>query len=191
LLFKPTDTTSKAETAKPALTEPIAIGSAFSVMGKKADVLNAIDSIQHLHTLHFCTQGRWSAHELLAKILQLTGSAEVCLTSWALTEEPVRMLVQMQQQNIITEMFLVTDKRIKVHNPNAYQLAVANFPNMLLADIHAKVMTIVNDKYKVNVVTSANFTKNKRFEAGVISECPVSTEFHRQWIKKIISDGMD
>lgn len=160
-------------------------------MGKKADILCSIDRLAKGHTLHYCTEGRWSSHELLARLLHLAGPSEVCLTSWALTEHPVRMLLKFTNEGLITDLHLVTDKRIKVNNPNAYQLAVANFPNMLLADLHAKVLTVSNDNWKLSVVGSANFTRNKRFESGVITESEAITSFHSKWIKKIITNGMD
>jgi len=192
LLFQVSDIEKKEVVTAPALTtSPQPNGKSFTVFGKKVDVLNSIDQIKKNHTLHFCTEGRWSSHELLARLLDLAGPSEVCLTSWALTEEPVRMLVNMKRDNLITELYLVTDKRIKVNNPNAYQLAVANFPNMRLANLHAKVITVVNDNYAISMVSSANFTQNKRFEAGVITEDKLTSEFHRGWIKKIISDGLD
>jgi len=190
MLFGSNDITKKPSGTS-ALTALSSVSTdSFSVLGRKVDVLASFDNLRSGTHLHFCTQGKWSSHEMLAKLLTITGSAEVCLTSWALTEDPVRMLVQMKQAGIITEMFMVVDKRIKVHNPIAYQLAEANFDKLKLANIHAKVITIRNTDWNLTVLNSANFTRNKRFEAGAVIDDEKMAAFHSSWIKSIVNDEL-
>jgi hypothetical protein len=127
VLFKKNEILKEAPVQKALTTELTPNGERFTVMGKKADILTAIDQLKPNHSLHYCTEGRWSSHELLARLLHLAGPSEVCITSWALTEDPIRMLVNMIEDGLITDVHLVTDVRIKVNSPNAYQLAKANF----------------------------------------------------------------
>jgi hypothetical protein len=167
------------------------LGKTFTVMGRKVDVLASLPKLERNTQLHFCTEGKWSSHELLAKLLEITGPADVELTSYSFTEDPVRMLTQYLDSGIIKNLMVLVDKRVKVQNPSAYQLAVANFRYMKLVQIHAKVMIIRNDKYSITVISSANYTRNKRIEVGCITENFEIAMFHQNWIAKHFKDDMD
>lgn len=189
-LFSTHELRQEPSAGKP-LTAHAEMGQTFTVMGRKVDVLASLPSLERNSQLHFCTEGKWSAHELLAKLLEMTGPAEVALTSYSFTEDPLRMLKQYMDTGIIQDLFVLVDKRVEKENPRAYQLAVANFRNLQLVHIHAKVLVIRNAHWNLSVVSSANYTRNKRIEVGCITENESICQFHFDWIKSHIEDGVD
>lgn len=188
-LFTTKELHQEPSAGKP-LTAHDEVGKTFTVMGRKVDVLASLPMLERKSQLHFCTEGKWSAHELLARLLQMTGPAEVALTSYSFTEDPLRMLKQYLDSGMIIDLKVLVDKRVEKENPRAYQLAVANFRNLSLCHIHAKVMIIKNSDWSITVVSSANYTRNKRIEVGCITESESIAQFHLSWISEKIQDDV-
>ena len=51
--------------------------------------------------IRFVNGARWSAHDLLFHILSLTGPAEVCITTWAISEAAARLLYQAKEDGLV------------------------------------------------------------------------------------------
>jgi len=180
-LFK-TEKESDSPTGPLITTQTVPAGS--TVMGRKIPFLNSIDQLTKGGAIHFVTEGKWSSHELLSKLLEITGPASVRISTYSMTEDPTRMLVNYLSTGFITDLKVVSDKRFKSNQGPAHQLASANFP-IVLTDVHAKVIVLRNDHWNVTVVGSANFTRNKRKESGVIIEDEKIAEFHFKWIDDV------
>ena len=160
------------------------------VMGRKAAVLDSIGELTRGMFMPFVTQGKWSTHELLSAILRHTGPAAVELATYSMTEDPVRMLVNYLNDGSITELLAVCDKRFRTQQPQAMQLAEANFP-IALIDIHAKCMTVHNADWDISVLMSSNFTRNKRMECGIIIEDAGNRQFHTKWMTDAFRGAVD
>ena len=183
MLFTATDLDSKAATANPVAALFALPGApAITVLGRKVDALQALPKLTKSSHLHFVTKGHWSSHELLTSLLAVSGPANVSLTSWGLTEDPVRQLVALRSEGQIKELTMLIDRRIMVHCPTAYHLAKANIPRLRLINIHAKVIVVRSADWNITLITSANFTRNKRIEVGVISEDKTLAALHEGWI---------
>jgi len=162
----------------------VAVGdvqASFTAMGRKVVVLDAISSLGKGQMLTFCTEGKWSSHELLAKLLHHTGPARVRISTYSMTEDPTRMLVNYVAMGQITDLKVVTDKRFQKSQAQVHQLAASNFP-LVMADVHAKVIVLQNDDWNITVIGSANFTRNKRRESGIIIDSIDIANFHWKWI---------
>jgi len=132
------------------------------------ELVKAIGTLEHGKSFFTFSNGKWSSHELLAYILQQTGPAEVWLTSWSITEEPLRMVVKMMKDELITQIHCLFGERVPVNCPVAWQYAKYNIPDIKLSRCHAKAQVIRNEKWSVVVIGSANLTNNPRWEAGVV-----------------------
>lgn len=146
-------------------------------------VRDAVGEIEQNKVMFIPTRGNWSNHDLLELILQKTGPAKVWITSWTVSEPAVRSLIQMIDSGLIQEIHCLFDERIKVHCPQAYQLAEKTVVDMKLAKIHAKCIAVINDDWGVAVVTSANFTRNPRIEAYALCTDRDVAEKQRDWIQ--------
>lgn len=173
--------TQKDSKSADALTTAHPMPPCGMVMGRKVSILAFINGLMPNGAIHFITEGKWSSHELLSCILDLTGAACVRISTYSMTEDPVRMLVNYVHDGRISDLKVITDKRFRGQQGAAHQLAVANFP-VILTDVHAKVMVVRNEKWNVVVVGSANFTRNKRNESGIVLDNKEAADFYWNWI---------
>ncbi|MDR6196157.1 hypothetical protein [Siphonobacter sp. SORGH_AS_0500] len=127
----------------------------------------------------FYSDGRWSQHDLLTWLLKVTGPACVHIVSWAMTEQPVRQLLNLKNAGQITHLAGVFNPRVEHRNPNAYQLATTTFDSLQFYESHSKLLIIENDTWALAVVSSQNFSNNPRLETGVIMGDRATAIFYR------------
>jgi hypothetical protein len=140
--------------------------------------------LEHNTVIEFMTQGSWSSHHLLEKILRTVGPSTVIITTWAITEKPIRALYKLKQEGLILKLGGLFEKKIRSHNPKAYGFAKEVFDKLAETSCHAKVTIIENDNWKIAINSSANYTINKRTEVGTIHCSKESVDFHKKWIFK-------
>jgi exonuclease VII small subunit len=145
-------------------------------------VQEVIGTLKMGKTVHFASMGEWSTHDLLFHVLKQTGPADVYLSTWSVSEDAIRQIIKKMNTGEIKLIKAVFDWRIKVRRPEAYEFAKYKIADIRLSSCHAKVTAIINDKWSVAIVGSANYTNNPRIEAGVISCDKVAADFHRSWI---------
>ena len=141
-------------------------------------------------TLKFFTDGAWSMHHLVQYFLEQVGPSELVISTWTLTENPARILLNLKDAGLITALHCLFDYRIQDRSPKSYQLIESFADTIKLTKCHAKVATMLNEDHGVSIVGSANFSKNKRLEAGTVFTNREAALFDRNWIKGLI-DGTD
>lgn len=114
-----------------------------------------------------------------------TGPCEVWLSSWAITEDPVRMLFTMKEHGQITALHCLLDHRIKERKPAPLQL-LQGFAKVGLAQCHAKIAVAVGEALSIACVGSANLSRNPRLEAGIITASHNACQFHKHLLKEQI-----
>jgi hypothetical protein len=119
-------------------------------------------------SVHLFSKGSWSNHNLIAWLLKKTGPADVYLTSWTVSEVAVRTLINLIESGLINSLHGLFDERIKVHCPQAHQLASQTIADLRLTKIHAKCIVVINKDWGVSVSTSANMSVNRSIEKYVI-----------------------
>jgi hypothetical protein len=164
-------------------------GAAQFVIGRKRADLDAL--IGELHPdqhIHIPSLGSWSMHDVLAFLLRQTGPADVWITSWTITEEPVRLLLEHLQTGSIRSLKALFSERVEAMNPAAHQLARFNL-QVKLTKIHAKSIVLINDTWGITVGGSANFTRNPRIEKYIICTHRSIAEYERDWIEAVMADA--
>ena len=188
---------SLEETNQPQKTDPVYVdASAFGnwqaafVQGNSLEAMRA--HFEHLHlgdSCEFATGGRWSFHEMILYFLGRLGRCEVALTTWAISENPVRALVMAKEAGLISRLDVLLDLRIRNNQGEALALLLKQADSHRLTKIHAKVCALVGEKSGASILTSANLTVNKRIEAGTVRLSRESALLHQSWIKKEIEHG--
>lgn len=133
-------------------------------------------------------EANWSMHHLLRYLLDLAGHSQVWLTSWTISEAPMRAILQMVDQGLMDPPRCVFDDRIAKQNPNAAQLAFANVAHIGLTGIHAKCMVIIGARRSFTVCSTANITRNKRRELYWICTDPLVARFHADWVDDMLAE---
>lgn len=146
------------------------------------ELQRCIGNLQVNQCLHFVSRGSWSSHLLLRFLLEKFGSAHLLMTTWSLTEEPLRSMVMMKDQGLLKSARCILSERISERTPGVMQFAEQFFDELKLMRLHAKVTVLMGDDWGVSVVSSANFTRNPRIEAGVIDTHAPIAQFHQNWI---------
>lgn len=140
-------------------------------------------------SIHFYSDGAWNMHDLLYYFLKRQGAAKVYLTTWAISEIVMRQLCNFMKDGLITELFALFDYRNTSRKPAELAFIEQNATRIKLAKCHAKVTVIDSESMPVTIVSSANYTRNPRLEAGVIAFSREVADFHKEWILKEICDA--
>lgn len=156
----------------------------------KANELQTVVSlVDHSNIVFWKSEGDWSMHQMLLALLNLSGPADVYISSYAMGETPARVIAQLVESGVILSLNCVLDNRIEVRTAGSLQLIRSICTNYALIDTHAKVTIIQNADWNLCVIGSANYTENKRFEAGTLCNDHAAAELHISWIMKAIKDA--
>ena len=114
----------------------------------------------------------FSTHELIAHLLEQTGPARVRISSFSITETAIRSFIRLQEEGLITSLTCLIDLSVKRYRIGLLFFASNVVNEIGMTNIHAKMVFIENENWKVVVVTSANLNNNDKKEAGVIISIP-------------------
>lgn len=143
--------------------------------GEPYGVISAqLGTLQQNSIVNFWTLGRYAMHHVLRYILSQTGPADVVACTWAISTRAVDDLLFLRSKGLLRSFMLWIDPRVKVRNPEPLQMLQLNWP-VAIAPVHAKVTTIENEKWKVSIFGSLNFTTNPQPERGAI--CTIKSVF--------------
>jgi hypothetical protein len=145
-------------------------------------VHDVLAMVQEGCCVHWVSDGEWSVHDLLLGLLQETGPADVYISSYAFSEYPARLIADLKDRKIIRSLYCLIDSRIDKRSASALNLVRNCADQLKLVNTHAKVTVIENSNYVFCIIGSANYTTNKRYEAGLIISDAVVSSFHKKWI---------
>jgi hypothetical protein len=157
--------------------------------GDDSNLSDLLPSLEMGDLLEYYTEGRFSLHNLIEYLLKITGSANVLIATWAMTEAPLRSLARMKNEGLIKRLECLLEHKVPGHNSRAYAYAKNIFDEIWLGKCHAKVAIIENDDWGIVITTSANLTRNRRIESGDIKCSMSSATFNRAWIENQKKDG--
>lgn len=151
-------------------------GKPFEILKKK--MVNIPDENQ---AFHYVTNGDFSMSECLLYCLKLAGPSDIFVATWSISELAIRQLLIMKEKGFVKSCQFILDPRVKVRNPKPLQLLQNNFPFAYVA-CHAKVSLIKSDKHHIDIVSSANLSRNPRIERGVIYNNKEIFDFDKKWM---------
>jgi hypothetical protein len=157
-----------AKTMQPRVRRQKLGPASFAMCPSRPVLKKAIGELEPGSCYVYLTGGKWSNHHLLQYLLEKTGPADVVLTTWTITEEPVRVMGRLLQEGTIRSLTMLTDDRIRSRCAQAWQLMQTLPATVHLSKCHAKVTVVTNEQHGFLVVSSQNFTNNPRIESGTI-----------------------
>lgn len=131
------------------------------------NLAEVIDHIEDGELVQFWTKGRWSMHQLIKQVIEILGESDVTLCTWAITEEPLRVIHNLKTSGKIKKLIGLFEHKVKSRG-SAFAFAEQFFDEVYLSKCHAKVTVIEGAEKSVTIFCSANLTKNRRIEAGTI-----------------------
>ena len=124
--------------------------------------LNQLDIIPFHH------KGEWAIHEALPVLLSMTGPANVMMETFNMSEDALRPIFFLCQENMISNLKLILDTNMKRHKLEILLFAANISPDVHTTACHAKVLLIQNKKYSIGITGSANSNQNARYESGIV-----------------------
>lgn len=108
-------------------------------------------------------------YHVIDSILRQIGPAELVNTTFSVSEEFCRAIYRLRREGLITRAVEVADIKAAAKTVRINGFLTSVFDEIYLAEIHAKVVLLRNDRYTVSVVTSQNQTRGNRFECGIVT----------------------
>lgn len=161
----------------------------FISVKNNTNIAQVLGDLKTDKAVFYRTCGAWSNINLLQYILKITGKADVYFSTWAISINAIRVLIDSEKNELINNYYGVLDAGIRNRKPEIYQQIIANFKNYCFAKCHAKVMVIKNQKFSFTIVGSANLTANPRIETGMIILNLAIAEENINWILKEINNA--
>ena len=129
---------------------------------------------------HYVTNGDFSMSECLLYCLKLAGPSDIFVATWSISELAIRQLLIMKEKGFVKSCQFILDPRVKVRNPKPCSSYKIIFHlRMLLATQRS---LIKSDKHHIDIVSSANLSRNPRIERGVIYNNKEIFDFDKQWM---------
>ncbi|WP_338812720.1 hypothetical protein V9L05_15245 [Bernardetia sp. Wsw4-3y2] len=160
--------------------------SSLEIGMQKSELENAISHIQKNQSLAFATRGAWSAHHLLEYLVRQIGSCECILASWAFSEQAAKTVQALKEQGLITNLTCFLDNRIKEYTKAKSILERTG--ELIFITSHSKMILLKNEKWTISVVMSANFSKNRTLETGMILTDSKTHEFFKNVLNSSIQE---
>lgn len=130
---------------------------------------DGLGSIARNAVKHYYSSGAFNLIQLCLYILKQTGPAHVFLASYSIAERSIQTLVNHKEAGDILSVRFLVDNRVRTISPKPFDFMLNAFPGCTRCrTLHAKVLLIWNDEWKVDVVCSQNATHNPKLERGTI-----------------------
>jgi hypothetical protein len=153
-------------------------------------IKNEIGNIEPDKYYHFFTQARWSSHELLLYLLYCAGKSDIIITSFSISDEVIRTLINASENDLINNLQAVLNTEVKRNKTSLLMFANKAITSIALSNNHMKLTLIESDKLKITVNQSANLTKNPAFESGVICTYPEIFNIYKKEIQRVINNSL-
>lgn len=120
-------------------------------------------------TIAFYSEGEFSMHELIEHVLKhYNQPAIVTLSSFSITEEAVRTIVNLRDEGLIHTISCLFDNSVKHHKLRLLFFGLNVIDHVYLTENHSKIVLFQFVDHLVAVIGSANLNKNRKIESGLI-----------------------
>lgn len=118
---------------------------------------------------HFYSSGAFNLIQLIFYILKQTGPAHLFLTTYSISMDSINALRRKVETNELLSVRFLIDNRVRSISPKPFDYLVTTFPDSYRClALHAKVVLLYNENWKITVVGSQNATHNPKLERGII-----------------------
>lgn len=187
-LFDPRKSSAPA-TADPQQAHGRSAASQRQAVASRKQLRALVSLLSTNALVHYRTAGKWHRHQLIAECLSYTGPADLYLSSWSMSEDPVRSIYMLRKKGLIRRAELVISERLNERTPEVMQYAWNVFDRIAMQKLHSKVTVLIGDKASLCIVGSDNLTRNPKDESGVIDCHREAVDWRLDHFKKHLKDG--
>jgi len=136
---------------------------------------------------YFVTKGQFSLIDVLRRILDQTGPADVVVSTWTSAGADIAEAFDLLDDGRIRSIRFLVDHFFQRRKPQFCGQIRKLFgdESIRVTRNHAKLVVITNEEWKISVLTSMNLNTNPRLEYALVRESPELAAFNLQWIGEI------
>lgn len=127
---------------------------------------SAIDGFDKDHRVSGLTNGAFSLLSLIEAVLNITGPADVVISTWSAGMYDSKALNSMMSSGNVKKVRMILDRSFKTRQAqySVYIDDVFNTENIRTTNTHAKFVLIKNTEWNIVIRSSMNLNENKRCE---------------------------
>lgn len=141
-----------------------------------------LELVLQYDTITWYSNGEWNMFDMLRGLLEMSGKADVFISSYGFSDHAARAIADLKATGLIKTLSCILDNRIDTRSASALNIIRNCSDQYKLCNTHAKVTIVKSKIFQAVVVGSANYTENKRYEAGTIFKNENIINFHLNWI---------
>lgn len=146
--------------------------------------------LQPGYNKHFYSNGSFNLIQMVLYLLKQTGPAHLFLSSYSVSEESLQTLKRHVESGDILSIRFLLDSRVRTISPKPFDYLVTAFPGCYrCCALHAKVVLVWNEHFRLSVVGSQNATHNPKLERGIIHTDPAVFDFDLKTLSDEFNHG--
>ena len=133
------------------------------------------------------TKGQFSLLHLISEILEITGPANVLISTWSAGVYDASALHQMMQSGKIIDVLIITDRSYTTRQKQ-YAITIEQAfgrDKIRTTNTHAKFVLINNDEWNICIRSSMNLNENKRCENFDIDDDKEIFDFYMGFVDDV------
>lgn len=144
-----------------------------------ADARVALAGFERGERRFLVTKGRFSLLHILSAVLEVTGAADVWVSTWTLGVDDVHHIRRIRDEGRIRSLSLMVDRSFAGRQPAYLEAVRQTFEGSAIwqTRTHAKVLAIRNDEWSVLVHGSLNVNVSPRLEQVAVEDDAELVEF--------------
>jgi hypothetical protein len=146
---------------------------------RTANARTALAGLDHATELYVLTFGQFSLLDAITAVLDLTGPADVTISTWTAAAADLTRAEEFLKDGRIRSLRFLVDRSFLTRQPAYARQLVRMFGDDAIRTTrtHAKFATIRNGTWDIAVRTSMNMNENPRLEHLEVGHDPVLTGF--------------
>ena len=153
------------------------------------DLKEIIDNVAHNQLIAFNSAGKFSLYDLVEGLVnRFDIPSSIYLSTYGVSEPAIRRLANMKHRNQLETLYCVLDHRVAQRQPKAFALLSSIADEITYQESHAKITCIENDEFCITILGSQNWTRNTKYEAGVLLCSRTITNFYKNYISALFDD---
>lgn len=159
-------------------------------VAKTAAAREAIGTIEPGCEVYVLTYGQFSLIDALVAILEQTGPADVCVSTWSAARADLERSMKLLESADIRSMRWLVDRSFLTRKPKECALLRRLFGDDCIRTLstHAKFLTIRNERWSLAIRTSMNLNGNPRLENIEISDDDALCEFMERAVDEVFGE---
>jgi len=133
------------------------------------------------------TKGQFSMIELIAAVLDITGPAELTISTWTAAKYDIGKILEFLETGQVTGSRWLVDLTFQRRAPELAHRIRQTFGEdaIRIAQTHAEFSLIQNEEWRIVIRTSMNLNTNPRFEDFTLAHDPPLADFLEEIITEI------